>query len=116
MSGHATGAQNHNNMDYSKIMYVAVTGDTKYDVNTVSRPTQYKSGYSPNELVFATEVRLPPPVGELHWVARTAAVSPDVVPSGPLRQTPESYLEDRSQRAQELYNNCLLYTSDAADE
>ena len=31
-------------MDYSKIMYVAVTGDTKYDVNTVSRPTQYKSG------------------------------------------------------------------------
>ena len=62
-------------MDYSKIMYVAVTGDTKYDVNTVSRPTQYKSGYSPNELVFATEVRLPPPVGD-----------------------------------------CLLYTSDAADE
>ena len=44
MSGHATGAQNDNNMDYSKIMYVAVTGDTKYDVNTVSRPTQYKSG------------------------------------------------------------------------
>ena len=31
-------------MDYSKILYVAVTGDTKYDVNTVSRPTQYKSG------------------------------------------------------------------------
>ena len=60
--------------------------------------------YSPNELVFATEVRLPPPVGELHWVARTAAVSPDVVPSGPLTQTPETYLEDRSQRAQELYN------------
>ena len=50
------------------------------------------TGYSPNELVFATEVRIPPPVGELHWVARTAAVSPDVVPSGPLTQTPESYL------------------------
>ena len=48
------------------------------------------TGYSPNELVFATEVRLPPPVGELHWVARTAAISPDVVPSGPLTQTPES--------------------------
>ena len=54
--------------------------------------------------MFATEVRLPLPVGELHWVARIAAVSPDVVPSGPLTQTPESYLEDRSQRAQELYN------------
>ena len=44
MSGHATGAQNGNNMDYSKIMYVAVPGDTMYGVNTVSRPTQYKSG------------------------------------------------------------------------
>ena len=44
MSGHATGAQNDNNMDYGKIMYVAVTGDTMYGVNTASRPTQYKSG------------------------------------------------------------------------
>ena len=31
-------------MDYSKIMYVAVTGDTMYGVNTANRPTQYKSG------------------------------------------------------------------------
>ena len=44
MSGHATGAQNDNNMDYSKIMYVAVTGDTMYGENTASRPTQYQSG------------------------------------------------------------------------
>ena len=35
---------NDNNMDNSKIMYVAVTGDTMYAVNTVSRQTQYKSG------------------------------------------------------------------------
>ena len=61
------------------------------------------TGYSPNELVFATEVWLPPPVGELHWAVRTAAVSPDVlVPSGPITQTPGNYLEDCSQRAQEL--------------
>ena len=31
------------------------------------------TGHSPNELVFATEVRLPPPVGELHWAAQTAS-------------------------------------------
>ena len=53
-------------------------------------------GYSPNELVFATVVRLPPTVGEQHWAARTAVISPDVlVPSGPITKTPGNYLEDR---------------------
>ena len=51
------------------------------------------TGYSPNELVFATEAPLPPPVGELHWTARTGAIIPDVlVRSGPLTQTPGHYL------------------------
>jgi transposase InsO family protein len=38
------------------------------------------TGYSPNELVFATKPRLPPPVGALRWDARAAAaaVAPDV--------------------------------------
>ena len=45
MSGHATGAQN-DNMDYSEIMYVAVTGVTMYGMNTVSRPTQYGLDYN----------------------------------------------------------------------
>ena len=38
------GAQDYNNLDYSKTMYVAVAGDTMYDVNTVSRQTHYKPG------------------------------------------------------------------------
>ena len=34
------------------------------------------TGYSPNELVFATEVRLPPPVGELHCCLLYTSPSP----------------------------------------
>ena len=49
------GAQNHNNLDYSINMYVAVTGDTMYDVNTDSRQTQYKPGldYDTNQCRIA---------------------------------------------------------------
>ena len=46
------------------------------------------TGYSPNELLFATEVRLPSREGEPHWAVRTAAISRDVfVPYGPITQT-----------------------------
>ena len=31
------------------------------------------TGYSPNRLVFAVQPRLPPPVGALHWNARSAS-------------------------------------------
>jgi transposase InsO family protein len=62
------------------------------------------TGCSPNELVFATEVRLPPPIGALHWAAQAAAVTGTVPePSAPLPQDTAQYLETRAERAQQLF-------------
>jgi hypothetical protein len=63
------------------------------------------TGYTPNELVFATQVRLPPPVGALHWSAQAATLHSNLSePSTlPQPQDPKQYLAARAQRAQELF-------------
>jgi hypothetical protein len=61
-------------------------------------------GHSPNEQTFATEVRLPPPIGALHWAAQAAAVAGTVpAPSDPLPQTTVYYLATHVHRAQQLF-------------
>ena len=63
------------------------------------------AGHSRNELVY---VRLPPPLGRLHWSARTTAVGCTVTePEAPEPQNPEQYL---SHALSVLRNSSMLCT------
>ena len=54
------------------------------------------TGYSPNDLVFATPVRLPPPVGALNWEA------PIAFGSAQASSQADAYLAGREKRAAKL--------------
>ena len=54
------------------------------------------TGCSPKYLVYAHQLRLPPPIGELHWDATMAALAPTPPRRHRSRRTlPRSYTNDR---------------------
>ena len=60
------------------------------------------AGHSPNQLLYATEVRLPPSIRQRFWSAQAATVSGTVTKSvAAPPQNPDQYIEAYAERAQE---------------
>ena len=60
------------------------------------------TGCSPNYLVYAHQLRLPPPIGELHWDATMAALAPTPSTSAPQPQDFATFVDKRQARVRDL--------------